>query len=50
MRESGAYRADVTFAAGDVFRIAVVSGVVQYSKNGTVFYSSTVAPAWLLVA
>jgi len=49
VRESGAYRADVTFAAGDVFRIAVVSGVVQYSKNGTVFYSSTVAPASTLV-
>jgi len=49
VRESGAYRADVTFAAGDVFRIAVVAGVVQYSKNGAVFYTSRVAPASTLV-
>ena len=43
VRESGAYRRDVTFAAGDVFRISVQAGVVSYSKNGTVFYTSSQA-------
>ena len=49
VRESGAYRADISFAAGDVFRIAVQASVVRYSKNGTVFYTSGVAPAYPLV-
>jgi hypothetical protein len=49
VREGGAYRADISFAPGDVFRIAVQSGVVRYSKNGTVFYTSGVAPAYPLV-
>ena len=40
VREGGVYRKDVTFAAGDVFRIGVQAGVVTYSKNGTVFYTS----------
>jgi len=49
VREGGGYRADTSFVAGDVFRIAVQSGVVRYSKNGTVFYTSQVAPAYPLV-
>ncbi len=49
VREGGGYRADTSFAAGDVFRIAVQSGVVRYSKNGTVFYTSQVAPAYPLI-
>ncbi|HEY5617960.1 MAG TPA: hypothetical protein VIK60_08445 [Vicinamibacterales bacterium] len=40
VRESGAYKADVRFAAGDNFAIAVEGGVVRYSKNGVVFYTS----------
>jgi hypothetical protein len=45
VREGGAYRTDVTFAAGDVFRITVQSGVVRYARNGTVFFTSATAPA-----
>jgi len=43
VREGGVYRTDVVFAAGDVFRISVRSGVVSYAKNGTVFYTSGAA-------
>lgn len=40
IRESGAYKADVRFGAGDVFGISVEGTAVQYSKNGSVFYTS----------
>lgn len=40
VRESGAYKTDIGFAAGDSFRIAFEGGVVTYSKNGVVFYTS----------
>jgi hypothetical protein len=40
VRESGAYRTEVSFGAGDTFRIAVEGGAVKYSKNGSVFYTS----------
>ena len=49
MREGGVYRADISYVAGDAFRIAIQSGVVRYSKNGAVFYTSRVAPAYPLV-
>jgi len=45
VRELGVYRTDVSFAAGDVFRISVQGGMVSYAKNGTVFYTSSVAPS-----
>ena len=49
--EGGMYKADVSFASGDVFRVAVgASGVVNYYKNGTVFYTSSVAPSYPLMA
>jgi hypothetical protein len=48
--ENGSYKTDVSFAAGDVFRVAVGAGVVNYYKNGNVFYSSSLAPAFPLVA
>ncbi len=38
-----------TYAAGDKLRAAVVGGVVKYSKNGTVFYTSTKAPTYPLL-
>src|SRR6266404_8308237 len=38
-----------SYAAGDRFRVAVEGGVVKYKKNGTVFYTSTVAPAYPLL-
>ena len=40
VRESGAYKSDTKFAAGDTFAIAVTNGKVTYAKNGTVFYTS----------
>src|SRR5215213_5365777 len=49
--ESGVYRGDFgTYATGDRLRVAVESGVVKYSKNGTVIYTSTVAPSFPLLA
>ena len=42
VREGGTYKSDVKFAAGDTFAIAVAAGVVKYSKNGSVFYTSAV--------
>lgn len=49
VRENNVYRADTTFAAGDLFKVAVEGGVVKYSKNGVVFYTSTVAPTYPLL-
>ena len=49
VREGGNYRADTSFVPGDTFRVAVQSGVVSYAKNGSVFYTSTVAPAYPIV-
>ncbi len=48
--EKGAYKADVPFATGNVFRIAVQNGKVSYSKNGAVFYTSSAAAAYPLRA
>src|SRR5262249_16292222 len=48
--EKGAYvGAFGTYAAGDRRRGAVVGGVVKYSRNGVVFYSSKNAPAYPLL-
>ena len=49
VRENDLYRADTTYVSGDVFRVAVQSGVIRYSKNGVVFYTSTVAPTFPLL-
>jgi RHS repeat-associated protein len=38
-----------TYAAGDLLRVAVESGVVKYRKNGTLLYTSTVTPAYPLL-
>jgi len=48
--ENGVYKTDVSFATGDVFRIAVGAGVVNYYKNGTVFYASSAVPSTALQA
>jgi RHS repeat-associated protein len=37
------------YATGDVFRVAVEGGVVKYRKNGTLLYTSTVAPTYPLL-
>ena len=48
-QEHAVYKDETGYVAGDVFRIAVVGGVVKYSKNGVVFYTSTVAPTYPLL-
>ena len=40
VRESGAYRSETSFQAGDTLRVAVENGAVRYLKNGAVFYTS----------
>jgi YD repeat-containing protein len=48
--EDGTKRGDFgAFATGDLLRVAVVGGAVKYSKNGTVFYTSAVAPTYPLL-
>ena len=48
--ESGTQRGSSygNYSAGDVFRVAVTNGVVTYSRNRTVFYTSAVAPTFPL--
>lgn len=40
VRESGSYRSETTFSAGDTFSISVDNGAVRYARNGSVFYTS----------
>jgi parallel beta-helix repeat protein len=48
--EGGVSRGIVgTFVSGDVFRVAVASGVVTYRKNGALLYTSAVAPLYPLL-
>jgi hypothetical protein len=48
IRENNSYQGETTYAATDVFRIAIAGGVVKYSKNGVVFYTSAKAPSYPL--
>ena len=41
VRESGGYRSEIGFSSGDTLRVAIVGGNVEYSKNGSVFYTSS---------
>jgi endonuclease/exonuclease/phosphatase family metal-dependent hydrolase len=45
IRESGVYRSEGRFAAGDKFRIAIENGGVVYYRNQVVVYRSRIAPA-----
>jgi len=47
--ENGVVKAKVKYKAGNVFRVAVESGVVNYYRNGSVFYTSTAAPVYPLL-
>jgi hypothetical protein len=49
VRESGAYRSEVSFSSGDTMRIAVIGGRVEYSKNGGVFYTSATQASYPLI-
>jgi hypothetical protein len=48
--ENGVYKpgADTSYAAGDVFRVAVVNGRVQYLKNGIYLMESAKVPQYPL--
>jgi hypothetical protein len=47
--ENGTYKGgDTSYAAGDLFRIAIVGGRVQYLKNGKVVYESQQQPRFPL--
>jgi hypothetical protein len=48
--ENGTYEAgsDIRYTPGDMFRVAVVNGRVEYSKNGSVFYRSNRSPRYPL--
>ena len=49
--ENGTYRGgDTRYAAGDVFRIAIANGRVQYQKNGALLYESQQQPRFPLAA
>ncbi|HEX6719455.1 MAG TPA: delta-60 repeat domain-containing protein [Pyrinomonadaceae bacterium] len=48
--ESGIFRGPMSsFTTADVFRVAVEGGVIKYRKNGTLIYTSTVAPTYPLL-
>ncbi len=49
VRERGTYRSEAAVTTGDVLRISVGTGSVQYSKNGAVFYTSPAQPAYPLM-
>ena len=49
VRENGNYAAETTYRAGDLFRIAIESGKVNYYKNGSLFHTSLNAPGYPLV-
>jgi hypothetical protein len=49
VRENNVYQRETSYRAGDVFRVAVESGVVKYYKNGSLFYTSTRTPSYPLV-
>jgi hypothetical protein len=48
VRESNVLRTSTSVAAGDLLRITVANNVVTYSKNGVVFYTSTLTPTYPL--
>ena len=48
IRENGAYRGETASAAGDVFRIQIITGQVKYFRNGVLLYTSSTAPAYPL--
>ncbi len=44
VRERNVYKTEGRFVAGDVFRVALVGGHIEYSRNGAVVYTSLVPP------
>ena len=50
VRESGNYKTEIGFGAGDTFSVIVSNGAVTYAKNGGVFYTSTSAATFAVRA
>jgi hypothetical protein len=50
IRENNVYKGEGVSAPGDVFSVAVVSGVVSYYRNGTLVYTSKTPVSGPLVA
>jgi hypothetical protein len=49
VRENGNYTGETSYVVGNRFRVGVVGGKVQYSKNGTLIRESTMAPEYPLI-
>jgi hypothetical protein len=49
IRENGMYKAESTYTTGDILRIAVVNGVVNFYKNGNFIYSSSMPVTYPLL-
>ncbi len=47
--EMGVYKGEVNYTTGDVFRVAIQSGLVRYYKNGVLFYTSLTRPTYPVV-
>src|SRR5262249_12523190 len=47
--ENGVTKAKIKYKPGNAFRVSVDSGVVNYYKNGSVFYTSTASPVYPLL-
>src|SRR5437870_2931106 len=51
IREDNIYKTEISYTTGDVSRVAVVSGQVKYTKNGTTtIWTSATAPSYPLYA
>ena len=49
VREAGVYKSELPFVSGDTLRVSLVQGAVSYSKNGSVFYTSTTPAVYPLL-
>jgi hypothetical protein len=49
VRENGAYAAETAYQSGDVFRVAIEAGHVNYYKNSSLFYASLNVPEYPLL-
>lgn len=47
--QNQAYRFEVKYQSGDIFRITLEAGRVRYYQNGRAFYTSSTAPTYPLV-
>ena len=48
VRESGVYKSEIAFGSGDELKIAIAGGTINYSKNGSVFYTSAAGASYPL--